>query len=101
MTTHSGIRQNLSLVVAATAACIALGVLLALLVYRTTVSRELAVQSVENCESIQKINSALTLAFRDSFQRVEARRDSLSPAEFAALKAYYDRQFARFAPEKC
>ncbi len=95
--THSGIRR---LLIAAVIATLALASLGAVLIYRVTTGQQFREQSSQNCMAIEAIKGAITLVLNDSLTAVENRPD-LSAAQLVAVRAYYKKQLARFAPADC
>lgn len=79
--------QNMNLLVSAVAASVALLALVALLVYRTSVSQELRDQAMANCLSIESLKATLREGYEERREALLSRTD-LDPTIRSSAVAY-------------
>ena len=92
-------RANIRLIIASAAAFLSVVALGYTIVYRISTTNQLRKQTAINCAQIENLKAAITGVLLDSKTRSLSR--TADPAIVKAIESYYDRQFARFAPDKC
>lgn len=97
-TGNRGIILLTACAVSATLALIAMG---ATLVYRTTLSNELKVQTARQCQALESVKSAIRLVFTDQLAALERRKATVDPSAYRIAHDYYQRQLDRFKPTTC